>query len=247
MAIEAQQTAVRALYHFARGEAYAVGEYQLGSLGEPKLILLPSPMTLSEQAWQILLDRVRAGAVLLVTGPFDKDPHFHCAGRQSAAGIPYQDVPLTLRNYLFHWPGGGEALTFAGNKTTLLTRAQWRTAKIGLRRRWAKEYPVCLSSHRTQRESAGRRQHLPLRNGGGTGRTVYTTASQDPGILICPSVWPHSTLYVITSESNQTAVSFHDVRSGKDFSGHLQSGRAALLLISEEGKILTSYNWPDQL
>lgn len=247
MAIEAQQTAVRALYHYARGEAYAVGEYQLGSLGEPKLILLPSPLTLSEQAWQILLDRVRAGAVLLVTGPFDKDPHFHGAGRQSAAGIPYQDVPLTLRNYLFHWAGGGEALTFAGNKTTLLTRAQmadgkdWTETPVGKGKILFASLPIELNGNLQAIGNTYRYAMEAARIA-----RVYTTASEDPGILIAPSVWPHSTLYVITSESNQTAVSFHDVRSGKDFSGHLKSGRAALLLVGEEGKILTSYNWPDQ-
>jgi hypothetical protein len=39
-------------------------------------------------------------------------------------------------------------------------------------------------------------------------------------------------------------IAFHDVRSGKDFSGQLENGRAALLLIGDEGKIITSYNWP---
>ena len=63
-------------------------------------------------------------------------------------------------------------------------------------------------------------------------------------MLICPTRLPGATLYVLTSESNQKAISFHDVRSGKDFSGQLENGRAALLLISDEGKLITSYNWP---
>ena len=42
-ALEAQQNAVRALYAYARGAAYAVGEYQIADLGSPKLIILPSP------------------------------------------------------------------------------------------------------------------------------------------------------------------------------------------------------------
>jgi hypothetical protein len=73
---------------------------------------------------------------------------------------------------------------------------------------------------------------------------TYTTTLTDAGILICPTRLPKATLYVLTSESNQTAVSFHDVRSGKDVSGRLENGRAALLLISDEGRLITSYNWP---
>ena len=68
----------------------------------------------------------------------------------------------------------------------------------------------------------------------------------DAGILICPTRLPKATLYVLTSESNQKAVDFHDVRSGKDFSGQLENGRAALLLIGDDGKLITTYNWPPQ-
>jgi hypothetical protein len=107
LAIEAQQNAVRALYYYARGEAYAVGEYQIASLGSPKLIILPSSFALTEDAWQAIVARVKAGAVLLVTGPFAGDAHFHPTGRQDQVGLPYLDVPLTLRSNAFKWWGRG--------------------------------------------------------------------------------------------------------------------------------------------
>ncbi len=73
--------------------------------------------------------------------------------------------------------------------------------------------------------------------------TVYTTTLKDPGILICPTKFPEATLYVITSESNRHEVNFEDVRSGKRFSGTLASGRAAILLVAADGRVLASYNW----
>src|SRR3982751_3738388 len=63
LALEAQQNCVRTLYGFARSEAYMVGEYQLDLLGSPKLIILPSPWTLSERAWDRLLQAVNNGAI----------------------------------------------------------------------------------------------------------------------------------------------------------------------------------------
>jgi hypothetical protein len=72
---------------------------------------------------------------------------------------------------------------------------------------------------------------------------VYTTTLQDPGIIICPTRFTDSTLYVVTSESNQTQVNFTDVRSGKILSGRLPSGRAAILLVGADGKLLATYNW----
>jgi hypothetical protein len=105
-AIEAQQKAVRALYGYARSEAYAVGEYQIDQLGSPKLILLPSPFGLTHTAWQAILDRVKDGAVLLVTGPFDGDAHMHPTGRQAAIGTDPETQQLTDRANLMRIPGG---------------------------------------------------------------------------------------------------------------------------------------------
>jgi len=75
---------------------------------------------------------------------------------------------------------------------------------------------------------------------------TYSAGSNDPGILICPTQFPHATLYVLTSESSGREVSFRDQKSNKEFSAHLDPGRAALLLVGEDGGILASYNWPAQ-
>jgi hypothetical protein len=244
LAVEAQQNAVRALYYYARGEAYVVGEYQIASLGSPKLIILPSSFALTEEAWQAILARVKEGAVLLATGPFGGDAHLHPTGRQDQVGLPYLDVPLTLRSNAFKWPGGQEELTFAGNKTTVLSRAQlpggqdWAEAPLAKGRILFAALPLELNQT-LRAVGAIYRDAMKIANISPT----YTTPLNDPGILICPTRLPKATLYVLTSESNQTTVAFHDARSGKDFSGHLENGRAALLLISDEGQIITSYNW----
>jgi Beta-galactosidase len=247
MAIEAQQNAVRALYYYARGEAYAVGEYQIASLGSPKLIILPSPFALTENAWQAIVARVKAGAVLLVTGPFDGDAHFHATGRQAEVGLSYSDEPLTLRSNAFKWPGGEEELTYAGNKTTVLSRAQlpgdqdWVEKPLGKGRILFAALPIELNQN-LQAVGDIYRYAIKAANISPT----YTTTVTDADVLMCPTRLPKATLYVLASESNQKAVSFHDVRSGKDFAGKLENGRAALLLISDEGKLITTYNWPQR-
>jgi hypothetical protein len=245
LAIEAQQNAVRALYNYARGEAYAVGEYQIESLGSPKLILLPSASALSEDAWQAITARVRAGSVLLVTGPFDGDVHFHPTGRQGEVGLAYADVPLNLRSNVFKWPGGEAELTFSGNKTTILSRAQmpgnqdWVERELGKGRILFATLPLELNQN-LQAVGDVYRYAMKVANVSPT----YTTTVTNAGLLICPTRLPKTTLYVLTSESSQKAVEFRDVRSGKSFSGQLENGRAALLLIDDQGKLVTTYNWP---
>ena len=246
LSIEAQQNAVRALYYYARGEAYAVGEYQIASLGSPKLIILPSPFALTEDAWQAIVARVQAGAVLLVTGPFGGDAHFHPTGRQDQVGLAYVDAPLTLRSNAFKWAEGEAELTFGGNKTTILSRARmpgdqdWEEKPLGKGKILFAALPLELNQNLRAMADVYR-YAMKQANISPT----YTTSLTDPGMLICPTRLPKATLYVLTSESNRKAVEFQDVRSGKTFSGQLENGRAALLLIDDRGNLITSYNWPE--
>jgi hypothetical protein len=243
-ALEAQQNAVRALYGLARSQAYAVGEYQIDLLGSPKLILLPSPFGLTDTAWQAITERVKAGATLLVTGPFDGDAHLHATGRQDAIGVPYNTVPLTIRDHAVHFPWGDEELSFTGNKTTVLSQAQtaddgvWVEKTLGKGKVLFSALPLELSNNL---ELVGKAYRYALKAAGVA--PVYTTTLTDPGILIVPTVFPAATLYVLTSESNRQQVAFEDVRSGHHFAGTLESGSAAILLVGTDGKILAAYNW----
>ena len=180
-----------------------------------------------------------------MTGPFAGDAHFHATGRQDQEGLAYVDAPLTLRNNLFKWPGGEGEFTFAGNKTTVLSRAEmpgdqdWVEKPLGKGRILFAALPLELSENL---KGVGDVYRYAMK--AAKISPTYTTTLTDAGILICPTRLPKATLYVLTSESNRKTVSFHDVRSGKDFSGQIENGRAALLLISDEGKLITSYNWP---
>jgi len=244
MALDAQKASVRALYQYARAEAYAVGEYQTERLGNPKLIILPSPLAFDSAAWENILTKVRNGSILLVTGPFDRDAHFHPAGRREEVALPYADAMLTIRESILQWPEGQARLTFGGDRTTFLDRAvlpgnaTWAEQTVGKGKILLASFPLELNDNL---EAVGSVYRYALKVAGIA--PTYSAAVNDPGILICPTQFAHATLYVLTSESTQRDVSFRDQRSNKEFSAHLDPGRAALLLISEDGAILASYNW----
>jgi len=247
MALEAQQNAVRALYGYARGAAYAVGEHQIELLGNPKLILLPSAYGLTDAAWKAIEEKVRNGAVLLASGPFAADEHLHATQRADAAGIPYQIVPLHERETTFRSPAGEALLSYPGMETTVLNRAalsngkEWTEIPLGKGRILFSALPLELNSNLAATGAVYRYALTAAQVD-----AIYSTTLQDPGILICPTLYPKATLYVLTSESNQTAVSFTDRRSGKSFAGTLASGHAAILLVGTDGKLLATYNWPEK-
>jgi hypothetical protein len=243
-ALEAQQTAVRALYQQAHGAAYAVGEYQSGKLGTPKLILLPSPLGLTDTAWSAIEARVRAGATLLVTGPFDADAHLHPTSRAKALGLDATTVPLDLREQTVHWPGGDDLFSFPGKKTTVLLQATlpggegWKEIPLGQGRILFTTLPLELS---TNHEALGRVYAYAMHQAGVA--PTRAPGKPNPGILVCPTEYADATLYVLTSETQAQTVSFIDRRSKHTFSTTLAAGHAALLMVGVDGKIISSYNW----
>src|SRR6185312_10647531 len=86
---------VRAMFYDARVSAYILPENRLDHLGHPKLVVLPSPQALSETSWRTLVQYVRNGGYLLVTGPVERDEHWHAVNRTSALRIKAEVAPMT--------------------------------------------------------------------------------------------------------------------------------------------------------
>jgi hypothetical protein len=241
---EAQQSAVRALYQVAHGAAYAVGEYQIERLGTPKLILLPSPLGMTDAAWAGIEARVREGATLLVTGPFDEDEHLHATDRAKKLGLDYATVPLDLRDDRITWPGGSDSFSFAWLKTTVLMEAAlpdgggWREMALGKGRILFTTLPLELSGNL---DAVGRVYGYAMKLAGVVPLAI--AGKNDPGILVCPTEYKDATLYVLTSETQAATVRFTDRRSGKEFSARLDAGRAALMMVGVDGKVIGSYRW----
>ncbi|MGE5860752.1 MAG: beta-galactosidase, partial [Ignavibacteria bacterium] len=65
--IEVQQKSIRALYHYARANAFTISEFQLEKLPDVKLIIVPAPWIFSKDAWNKLMDKVKSGITLLIS------------------------------------------------------------------------------------------------------------------------------------------------------------------------------------
>lgn len=238
-ALEAQQKSVRALYHYARASAYTVGEYQLDLLGDPKLIIVPSPWVLNEGAWRKLRMKVHEGATVLISGRTDLDEHFQPApNRLNEAG-----AALTARETKLTWHPASATLSYSADKTTYAERALLQDGAEVQEREEGKgrflhiAVPLELADNldvigRIYRYAVTRAEVHP----------DYATTLEDPGILICPTRLPEATLYVLTSESSTpAAVAFQDLASQTEIKTTLDPGRAAVLLVRHNGQIAASY------
>jgi hypothetical protein len=240
-----QQNAVRALYHYARGTAFAVGEYQLSEMPDPKLIIVPSPWILHQHAWDQLMARVQAGATLLVSGRIDADEHWiSVPDRTLNWGIGYASAPLLTREGDVTWPEGTAHLTYAGDRTTYAERGVLKDGRTfveiasGKGRILYFALPLEIGD---QLSEIGRIYRYAMKRAGVN--EVYETTCDDHGILISSTQLAEGTLYVITSESTKSdPVVFRDAASGKEIRIAIASGRAALILVGKDGRVRASYN-----
>ena len=247
-AIEAQQKAVRALYRYARQSAYAVGEFQLDQMGNPKLIIVPSPWIFRQDAWDKLMAKVRAGATLLISGRIDADEHFWAVPSRTAGWAHnYSPGLLATRENVVTWAGESARLSYGGDKTTYAERGVLADAsnfietQIGAGRLIYCAFPLELNDNL---DSIGRVYRHAIDEAGIA--ATYHANTDDPGILISPTQLPDATLYVIASESSNPArMTLRDQASGAVFDLELEPGHAALAAVGHNGRVSASYNWGD--
>jgi hypothetical protein len=240
-----QQNAVRALYQHARGTAFVVGEYQLSNMPDAKLIIVPAPWIFSQDAWNILMKKVKAGATLLISGRIDADEHWiSISDRIKNWNIEYTSAALTTREAEINSPAGAIHLSYSGERITYAERGVLNDGKTFVEFSYGAGrvlYSLLPLEIADQLGEVGRIYKYAMKRAEVT--TAYETSCEDSGILICPTQLPDATLYVLTSESATTVpVAFHDKLSNKDFQMNLAPGRAALLLIEKNGNIAASYN-----
>ncbi len=98
---EATQKCVRTIAYHCRVPLRAVSEYRLSGLkNPPRLLVVPSPRVLTEEAWVALLSLAEKGSTVLLTGAIDADEHWMPAERSKQIGFPATTVPIVEEEFL---------------------------------------------------------------------------------------------------------------------------------------------------
>lgn len=235
LATEATKKAVRALHYMCRYTCRAVGEFQLKKIeaegSTPKLIILPAPRTLSQAAWQSLLNLVERGSYLLVSGFFEEDEHFLPADRMSPRAMfkgtrnvrQFESVKIEETSF---------NIRFSGEKLQRIERA--------------------LSGDDSVQESSdfdGRIlwMPVPIENGEELGpiaafyqmgaglagvSRIFSVSGVDDSVLIRPTVFKQAVLYAIINESGKDVrVRLTQRGAKKPLDITVAFGRARLILL----------------
>jgi hypothetical protein len=245
--LEAQRKAVRALAYYDRLTSYVIAENQIDKLGSPKLAILPSPQALIEKSWQSLLKYVNEGGNLLVTGPVERDEHWHVDTRAAALKVDAHAEPLTSHNATVILGARIVPLSFDQQKQNWLESLQFsdgstlKEIAYGKGQIFWAAYPVELAQGEQPAADlyaniAGRLGIVPM---------FDAPPNLSPGVLVYPTVLQDSVLYVMTSDSADDAkIDLRDKLTGVRLTLRLTAQHAALAVIGkQEKRVVAKYGF----
>jgi hypothetical protein len=246
--IEAQRNAVIAASYYDQIPTSIVAENMLPQLGSPKLAILPSAQALGTESWKLLLDYVRGGGNLLVTGSLDRDEYFHRVSRAADLFAEAQPKPVTARSNSLSIGGHSVEVTYGELQSTWLEGMEWKDrsrtiqqASLGKGKIFWVAYPVeaardlnaAAEVYRQVFTDLGIEPGFELRSPLSTGVLIYTIQLQD------------ALLYVMVSDSAEDAqIDLRDKATGAALKLLLPSQRAALALIRmKDGAVTAKYGF----
>jgi hypothetical protein len=233
LALEAQTKAVRVLHSYCRVPGAVLAENQLARLGNPRLVILPSPHALNEESWQALVKYVESGGTLLITGSPERDAHWRVTQRLAALGLDAAPQPLTFRQAEMDLGTEKVALSFSFEKqqfTEALAAADGKTFRElsrGKGRIFLASYPVELAEGL---DAVVALYSWVLRRIGI--EPLFIGKLSSPGVLVRPLVMQESVLYLFVSESTaDEEVYLRDRTTGAEIRFRLPAQRATLKLL----------------
>jgi hypothetical protein len=245
--MEAQHRAVRALCYQGRVPGYMVSESQIAKLGNPKLVILPSPQALNDATWQALLAYVNNGGNLLVTGAVNRDAQWHAVDRLAAAHIQGKVEALTFRTAAISGVGQPIAMSFDLSKQNELEDVRFQDGAAleqsvyGRGHIFWSAYPVEVAENA---DAAGKLYLYVLEKSGVAPEFEYD-ASLSPGVLIYPTVLRDAVLYIFASEdAGDTKINVKDKLTGARMTFNLPSQHSALVVLKKsDGAVLAKYGY----
>jgi hypothetical protein len=245
--IEAQHKSVRALAYGLHIAPYVIAENQIAKLGSPKLVILPSPQSLSETTWQALLAYVKDGGNLLLTGPVSRDEHWQFQDRAKDLGLNERTEPQNYRGAAIRLLDKIVFLSFDQQKQSSLEALRfddgltWKEFSSGKGRIFWSSYPAELAEGLEPATALYDYVLATLKI-----KPAFELSAPLPSsVLIYSTELQDSVLYVLESETaDDTLINLHDTLTGVRLTLKLPAQRAALALIGKQSKtVIAKYGF----
>ncbi len=208
-ATEATKKAVRTLTYGLGIPLRAVSEYgDPTALAGAKLIIVPSPRTLSDHGWKMLTNAAQNGATVMISGIIDENEFYEDQRRTgifsvtSSPSVIAQDETLYIKDRPVHFTFHGDKIQQLV-KATLAEKTKQELQITTLGKGTIIWSPIPVENSDSE-ENIREYYSFGLQQAQVT--PAFSTKEQHIGILILPIVFKNSVLYTIVSESNENTI-----------------------------------------
>jgi len=229
---------VRVMHYSVGAQMRAIGEYDaLKNLGAPKLVVVPSPRILADEAWSALLAAADRGSTVLITGVLDDDPYWMLTERLRRLGLTATRRPV-MQSETLAIDGKNFQLGYRDQKIQRLERcvvsgkpiASVAAVPRGKGRILWCPLPAELSDNT---EALAALYRFALQQSGW--QPVFTAETVNPAVLIYPTVYDAAVLYTLVNEGAQDlTVRLTHAESGTPLEVQVEAGRTALMLVDRK-------------
>ena len=239
---------IRSLEYGVGVATRTVSEYRMENIGDPKLIILPSPRVLNQKCWEVLLEKVEKGASLLVTGPIESDEYWRDTPRLQQFGITSKIQPVSQQEFVEFPEGSNMYLRFAGDGIQKLdcsvteerSELAMQIVSHGSGKIYLYPLPIDMTTQsgfsfyrKMTRETLGDAEHF-----------------FNPELLLRQVEFEEHTLYIILNEGNSSGRRMKEMQESAlgeaGIEAPLQPGSIALAIMHREtGEVVSLYRSGD--
>ena len=206
-------------------------------IGSPKLIIIPGAMRLTESCWENLLEYVRKGAALLISGCIDEDEHFMPTDRISEifgggferrAVNSYEKIKIDGREYLLDFKEAADYADVANMLSCVMRpeEAEVITKKYGRGKVIYCPLPVELSRN----EDAAEALYRYAADAAGAENKVYKFDG-GKGMFVYAVKYSDAVMYTVINEGPDGEATLKDLATGKKVSLRLAAGKCERLWV----------------
>lgn len=224
----------------------AYGEYHLEALKNEKLIILPSPRTIIEKAWEKVIERVREGSILLITGPFSSDEYWNRVEERSDELKMSTVIKNINREEFLEINGSSYKASFGYNKITWIDKEvemdtdkdELKTIPLGKGKIIWSPLPIEMNDNDDVIEAV----YKYALDQAGIHSPFEWIRGYKAGILAKKLEFEEGAVYCFISESARTEdIEIRDKSLGKSYMFRLPGDRSLLFAVDKNGNILETY------
>lgn len=218
-ASEATRRCVRAMYYHCGVPVQAISEYTFADHSYPaKLIVVPAPRTLTFKCWVALVERMKQGATVAITGVMETNERWGGVSQTESFAV-------NGREYLVRFEG--EKIQRIEKGPLELSHGRPEITKYGPGSLIRTALPLELGD--SMEALVAFYRFAMTQAGVGP---IFTATPQTPAVLILPSVFRDVVLYTFVSEWNRdTTMQVTDLQTKTRFAVDVPAGRTAMIMI----------------